>query len=106
MCIRDRKWLQSLWLASEGAVFRRNGILYQRLLGYQKAVQEYDLNIHLLSKEVSFEGGVLLGKAIAQYNPKQITAIFSTADEMFVGVQKVSKPLVNKFLLIFHELLW
>ncbi|MDW7797574.1 hypothetical protein SCR05_08430 [Streptococcus canis] len=35
-------------------------------LGYQKAVQEYDLNIHLLGKEISFEGGILLGKAIAQ----------------------------------------
>ncbi|MEF9622570.1 LacI family DNA-binding transcriptional regulator [Streptococcus dysgalactiae] len=68
--------------------FRQNGLLYQRFLGYQKAIQEYNLDSHLLGEEISFEGGVLLGKAIAQHNPKQVTAIFSTADEMIVGIKE------------------
>ncbi|MGT2767381.1 hypothetical protein ACVRY7_00195 [Streptococcus ictaluri] len=73
-------------------------------MGYQKAIQEWQLEPHLLGQEICFDGGYTLGEELAKHNPHQITAIFSTADEMIVGIKEGLEAHQKKSQMIFRSL--
>lgn len=62
-------------------------ILYNRFSGFQKALLESGITLpddHIFKGDISYEGGIAVGKEIA--NKKNITAVFSTADIMSIGI--------------------
>lgn len=66
---------------------REHGVLYQRLLGYKKALSEADIAFDpslIFEENMDVESCISLGKKISQI--PQITAIASTADIMAAGI--------------------
>lgn len=66
-----------------------NILLAERFKGFTDALTESGISFdskHLYTADVSYEGGLLIGKKIA--NDRDITAVFTTGDIMAVGIME------------------
>lgn len=75
----------------DNELLKKNGVLYNRYLGYSTALTESGLTIKtdfLIGEEISFEGGYQIGLSIAETNQSNITGIFCTSDEMAIGIKE------------------
>lgn len=72
-------------------LLKKNGVLYNRYKGYTQALKDFDIPLtkeYLIGQDISYLGGVIVGKKIGSKNDLKITAIFSTADEMAIGIKE------------------
>lgn len=72
-------------------LLKRNGVLYNRYKGYKQALKDFEIPLTkelLFGQDISYYGGVIVGKKIGLKNSIEITAIFSTADEMAIGIKE------------------
>lgn len=70
---------------------KRNGVLYNRYKGYAQALKDFDIpltNEILFGQDISYQGGVIIGKKLGSNKDLHITAIFCTADEMAIGIKE------------------
>lgn len=71
---------------------KKNKVLYNRYLGFLQGIEETGLSesdIKLFGKDISYEGGISIGKQLG--TKKNISAIFCTSDALAAGVIEGAK---------------
>jgi LacI family transcriptional regulator len=80
-------------IAYAGSCYPNNTIMLQRLAGYKKALEEAGIPFdehRIICANANYEGGLKAGRDISNHH-YDITAVFSAADIMAIGIMESCK---------------